>query len=192
MPATLNTGTWYHVAATWDGTTAKIYINGVLDSSTGRTGTIGSDARAVNIGGRSGSTDMFDGKTKANWATPWYYPEITRGVQYGNRRVAGYTKKAELINLVAAFADAGSLWNYVGPTSWSVTGERINGTLDCPSWGPANPAPIPCPVDNGMYVRTSVGVGLIWDSPFGPLRFEYAYAITKDPLDLGFLSDRST
>ena len=28
---------------------------------------------------------------------------------------------------VAAFADAGSLWNYVGPTSWSVTGERING-----------------------------------------------------------------
>lgn len=59
--ATLNTGTWYHVAATWDGTTAKIYINGVLDSSTGRTGTIGSDARAVNIGGRSGSTDMFDG-----------------------------------------------------------------------------------------------------------------------------------
>lgn len=53
------------------------------------------------------ATDMFDGKTKANWATPWYYPEITRGVLYGNRRVAGFTKKAELINLVAAFVKRG-------------------------------------------------------------------------------------
>ena len=42
---------------------------------------------------------------------------------------------------VAAFADAGSLWNYVGPTSRSVTGERINGNPDCAKWGPnvANP-----------------------------------------------------
>lgn len=53
------------------------------------------------------ATDMFDGKTKANWATPWYYPEITRGVQYGSRRVAGYTKKADLVHLVAAFVKRG-------------------------------------------------------------------------------------
>jgi len=33
------------------------------------------------------ATDMFDGKTKVNWATPWYYPEITRGAGYGTRRV---------------------------------------------------------------------------------------------------------
>ena len=26
---------------------------------------------------------------------------------------------------VAAFADAGSLWNYQGPTSWNVTGETL-------------------------------------------------------------------
>ena len=84
---------------------------------------------------------------------------------------------------VAAFADAGSLWNYVGPTSWSVTGERINGTLDCPTWNPAVLNPIPCPIDNGMYVRSSVGVGLIWDSPFGPLRFDYSFPLTKAPYD---------
>lgn len=64
----------------------------------------------------------------------------------------------------AIFADAGSLWDYKGPTSWSVTGETIN------------------PNDDKM-VRSSVGAGLVWDSPFGPLRFDYAYAVTKSSAD---------
>ena len=33
--------------------------------------------------------------------------------------------------------------------------------------------------DDSNVVRTSVGVGLIWASPFGPLRFDYAVPITK-------------
>ena len=37
--------------------------------------------------------------------------------------------------------------------------------------------------DNGNVVRTSVGVGLIWASPFGPLRFDYAVPITKGQFD---------
>jgi outer membrane protein insertion porin family len=32
-------------------------------------------------------------------------------------------------------------------------------------------------------VRSSVGVGLIWQSPFGPLRFDYAVPITKGQYD---------
>jgi outer membrane protein insertion porin family len=75
---------------------------------------------------------------------------------------------------VAAYADAGSLWNYVGPTSWAATGETISGSI-C--------AVPPCPLDNGMHVRTAVGVGLIWDSPFGPLRFDYAIPLTQEPYD---------
>jgi outer membrane protein insertion porin family len=65
---------------------------------------------------------------------------------------------------LALFADAGQLLNYVGPTSWDVTGETLT------------------PSGNGN-VRSSVGVGLIWDSPFGPLRFDLAYALTKEPYD---------
>ena len=30
---------------------------------------------------------------------------------------------------------------------------------------------------------TSVGVGLIWASPFGPLRFDYAVPLTKGKYD---------
>jgi len=63
---------------------------------------------------------------------------------------------------LAAFADAGSLWGYKGPTSWNVTGETLLVGLDSAS-----------------MVRSSVGVGLLWDSPLGPLRFDLAYPLTK-------------
>jgi outer membrane protein insertion porin family len=77
---------------------------------------------------------------------------------------------------LAAFADAGSLWDYTGPTNWPATGEVISGSI-CPL------SSYPCPLDNAMHVRSSVGVGLIWDSPFGPLRFDYAFPLTKEPYD---------
>jgi outer membrane protein insertion porin family len=75
---------------------------------------------------------------------------------------------------VAAYADAGSLWDYRGPTSWAATGEVLSGSV-C-----ATP---PCPLDNAMHIRSSVGVGLIWNSPFGPLRFDYAFPLTSEPYD---------
>jgi outer membrane protein insertion porin family len=66
---------------------------------------------------------------------------------------------------LAFFSDVGQLLNYVGPTCWAVTGE--------------------CLINSGNgNIRSSVGVGLIWDSPFGPLRFDLAYPITKEPYDI--------
>jgi outer membrane protein insertion porin family len=65
---------------------------------------------------------------------------------------------------LAFFGDAGWLGDYRGPTSWAQTGETL----------------IQSPANN---IRSSVGVGLIWDSPFGPLRFDLAYPITKEPWD---------
>ena len=53
------------------------------------------------------ATDMFDGKTKVNWVTPIFYPEITKGAQYGTRRVQGFNKKSNLIDLVEAFVRRG-------------------------------------------------------------------------------------
>jgi len=37
--------------------------------------------------------------------------------------------------------------------------------------------------DSSNVVRTSVGVGLIWASPFGPLRFDYAIPLSKSSND---------
>jgi outer membrane protein insertion porin family len=71
---------------------------------------------------------------------------------------------------VAAFADAGSLWDYQGHTSWlpplpHATGEVLTAS------------------DNSMFVNSSVGVGLLWASPFGPIRFDLAYPVTKQKFD---------
>jgi outer membrane protein insertion porin family len=35
-----------------------------------------------------------------------------------------------------------------------------------------------------MGLRASVGAGLIWKSPFGPLRFEFAYPLLKQANDV--------
>jgi outer membrane protein insertion porin family len=70
----------------------------------------------------------------------------------------------------AVFADAGNVWNYTGPTVFpqffgqSIQLADTNGPFD--------------------GFRSSVGAGLIWDSPFGPLRFDYSVAITKQQYDV--------
>jgi outer membrane protein insertion porin family len=74
----------------------------------------------------------------------------------------------------AVYADAGSLWDYQGPTSWAATGE-VNSPA-CPACG--------LQYDDGNIIRTSVGVGLIWQSPFGPLRFDYAVPLSKGKYDV--------
>jgi len=63
---------------------------------------------------------------------------------------------------LAAFVDAGSLWGYNGPTTWNQTGETVQVGLD-----------------KFSDIRSSAGIGLLWDSPLGPLRFDFAYPITK-------------
>jgi outer membrane protein insertion porin family len=40
-----------------------------------------------------------------------------------------------------------------------------------------------CSVFDKMGLRASVGAGIIWQSPFGPLRFEAAYPLLKQKFD---------
>jgi outer membrane protein insertion porin family len=87
----------------------------------------------------------------------------------------------------AVYADAGGLWDYQGPTSWAATGE-VNLPGCIPPTNNPNLAPAPGTCTGLQYndtnlVRTSVGVGLIWASPFGPLRFDYAIPLTKGMYD---------
>jgi len=82
----------------------------------------------------------------------------------------------------AVFADAGSVWGYKGETQYAATGE-INGTV-VPA-APATPFACQCGMQyaDSDAVRASLGVSLIWDSPFGPLRFDFAYPVLKQGYD---------
>lgn len=87
----------------------------------------------------------------------------------------------------AVYADAGGLFDYQGPTTWSVTNELTTTRNSSCTPSTVNPATAgTCTglvYDNGNVVRSSVGVGLIWASPFGPLRFDYAVPLTKGKYD---------
>jgi outer membrane protein insertion porin family len=80
------------------------------------------------------------------------------------------------------------LFDYKGPTSWAQTGEvNVPGCVK-PTQATATSAAnagtcLGLQYDNANVVRTSVGVGLIWASPFGPLRFDYAVPLTKGQYD---------
>ena len=89
----------------------------------------------------------------------------------------------------AVYADAGWLGDYRGPTNYPLTGEvNVPGCIPPTNNGFASPAaPGTClglQYAPQNLVRTSVGVGLIWASPFGPLRFDYAIPITKGKYDI--------
>jgi outer membrane protein insertion porin family len=66
---------------------------------------------------------------------------------------------------VAVFADAGSMWGYRGVTSLPSLAQSFQ------------------PADSHT-VRSSVGAGVIWDSPFGPLRVDYAMPLTRASYDI--------
>ncbi len=81
----------------------------------------------------------------------------------------------------AVFMDSGSVWGYKGETQWAATGE-INGLI-----APNGATPFFCQcgmqyIDNDA-IRMSVGASIIWDSPFGPLRFDFAYPLMKQWYD---------
>ena len=61
-PDPLSTATWAHLAATWDGTTAKIYLNGTLVKTQTMTGTITTSTGLLKIGGTAitGSNQHVD------------------------------------------------------------------------------------------------------------------------------------
>jgi outer membrane protein insertion porin family len=85
----------------------------------------------------------------------------------------------------AVYADAGGLWDYQGPTSWAATGEVNTPGCIAPTQNPPTPGTcLGLQYAEQNVVRSSVGVGLIWASPFGPLRFDYAIPLTKGKYDI--------
>jgi outer membrane protein insertion porin family len=80
----------------------------------------------------------------------------------------------------AVFVDTGSVWDFRGETQYAATGE-VNGTVN----GSGGPFICQCGMQyaDTPAIRASAGASLIWDSPFGPLRFDFAYPFLKQYYD---------
>jgi len=78
----------------------------------------------------------------------------------------------------AVFADAGSLFGYEGNRFFDLNGD---GSIYCPAAGtnPLSQEPECLNVRDDKKIRSSVGVSLLWQSPLGPLRFDYAFVLSK-------------
>jgi outer membrane protein insertion porin family len=63
-----------------------------------------------------------------------------------------------------AFVDVGSVWSL----------DNVNGG---PVGGPISA------VDDGINLRASIGVSVFWDTPIGPLRFNFSKALKKEDYD---------
>jgi outer membrane protein insertion porin family len=87
------------------------------------------------------------------------------------------------------FADAGALWGYEGQTNFPQFASNPafygNPGPGCSNFGTSFFGQCSNVTVGGdaTDIRTSVGVSLIWASPLGPIRFDFAKAITKNQYD---------
>jgi outer membrane protein insertion porin family len=93
---------------------------------------------------------------------------------------------------LAVFADAGTLFGYDGTRNF---GSRLGygigaacvpaqtGSVNGVKQSTTQASCIAVGGDNAS-IRSSVGAGVIWASPMGPIRFNYAFATSKDKADV--------
>ncbi|WP_292528426.1 outer membrane protein assembly factor BamA [Methylocystis sp.] len=88
----------------------------------------------------------------------------------------------------ALFADAGSLWNFRGQTNYANNLPTIPiympgqlGTCIAAYTAMAAFGQGSCltPISNKFGLRSSVGASVLWNSPMGPIRFDYAVVTSK-------------
>ena len=84
----------------------------------------------------------------------------------------------ELGMSAAVFADAGSLF---GASAFTKDTSKV-GTCGVNTVVNGITRPGVCLADSDA-IRTSVGAGILWNSPVGPLRLDYAHALSKETFD---------
>lgn len=115
-------------------------------------------------GNALGGTTYYGASAEAQFSLPWVPREL--GLKG------------------AVFADVGTLFGYKGAKAFDV---NRNGVYDgfaggaCSATALSSGAQAECVnVRDKNMLRSSIGASLLWQSPLGPIRFDYAYALTKD------------
>jgi outer membrane protein insertion porin family len=118
-------------------------------------------------------------------------PANIRSAALGGTNYVGGTLEAqfpifglpkELGLKAAVFADAGTLWGYKGKENFgSYLG--LGGSAPCQAAVAGVTQGSCITVSDSQKIRSSVGASILWASPLGPIRFDYAWAVSKDKND---------
>ena len=87
----------------------------------------------------------------------------------------------------ALFADAGSLWNFKGRTNFANNLPTIPGVTCIGAYTPEaafGQGNCFAPLSSAFRIRSSVGASVLWNSPMGPIRFDYAVVTSKAQGDI--------
>jgi outer membrane protein insertion porin family len=109
----------------------------------------------------------------ASYRDPSFQFISERGIAVGGNMQLYYNLEIEfpIIESVGIkgviFHDAGNTWN-------------LEDSLCEPAPASGDPTTAPCAVDL-LALRTSVGFGVRWFSPLGPLRFEWGFPLARRP-----------
>ncbi len=128
------TGQWYHVAATYDGTTMKLYLNGNLVASNPKTGSIGNSTTSLYLG--NCQLDLargFDGKMDE--VRIWNVARTQSQIQSNKNKTVSTTSSG----LVGYYMlDEGTGTKLVNKKTNTYAGDLANG----PTWLVPSNAPI--------------------------------------------------
>ncbi len=95
----------------------------------------------------------------------------------GNTYAIGTLEATFPLGLPEAFGIKGELFTDFGTVFNSGESSVALGGTNC------NYGTFACDVLDTMGLRASIGAGIIWTSPFGPLKFEFAFPISKESYD---------
>lgn len=123
-------GTWHHVAATYDGSYKRIYIDGVLDAEEATTGILAASSSALSIGASSGARFV---NGLVDEVRIWNVARSADEIQtYMGRSLSG-DDDGLVLNL--PFNEG------LGDFAFDLTENDFDGTVDGPTWSD-DPAPV--------------------------------------------------
>jgi len=125
---------WYHLAATYDGTAFRLYVNGTLANSTPLTGQIRSTNRKVSLGSDAGSQKFFGGEIDE---AALYNRALTSSEISDHYKRASERLKFQIRSCDDALCAGESLFGPDG-TGSSYYSELNNTTLGLPSFNMIN------------------------------------------------------
>ena len=159
----LSVATWYHISATYDGTTVKLYLDGVLDGSEAETDDIETNSSALVLG-YNGSAGFMGGSLKnvAIWNRALTATEV-QNVMYktyaevSGRLLSGMVSWWKLEESVVALATKAA--DSHGSNTGTITGATVAASGSGSKYGGVVPT-LPRMIDNSPKVQAdSIGAG---------------------------------